>query len=130
MRFVILHHTQVASPHFDLMLEMEPDALLTTFRCPAWPPTPGDNWEELPEHRRIYLDYEGPVSGGRGHVQRVAAGTVTYAFLGVDPPKLGLSLLDAQAGACELSIAHTLETGVESATRWRVQTVNVRPVGE
>jgi hypothetical protein len=26
--------------------------------------------EELPDHRLAYLDYEGPVSGGRGHVTR------------------------------------------------------------
>ncbi len=29
----------------------------------------------LPDHRREYLDYEGPVSGDRGHVRRVAAGS-------------------------------------------------------
>lgn len=29
----------------------------------------------IPDHRRAYLDYEGPVSGNRGHVQRVDVGT-------------------------------------------------------
>ena len=30
--------------------------------------------ESLPNHRRAYLDYEGPISGDRGSVRRVAAG--------------------------------------------------------
>jgi hypothetical protein len=30
--------------------------------------------ERLAPHRRLYLEYEGPVSGGRGVVTRVAAG--------------------------------------------------------
>ena len=30
--------------------------------------------EPLPDHRRAYLDYEGPVSGGRGEVWRWDAG--------------------------------------------------------
>lgn len=30
--------------------------------------------ERLPDHRAMYLDYEGPVSGGRGTVIRVAEG--------------------------------------------------------
>ncbi len=31
--------------------------------------------EELPAHRKHYLDYEGPVSGGRGTVTRWDVGT-------------------------------------------------------
>lgn len=31
--------------------------------------------ERLPDHRRLYLDYEGEIAGGRGRVTRVAAGT-------------------------------------------------------
>ncbi len=32
----------------------------------------------LAPHRSAYLDYEGPVSGGRGTVTRVAAGTCVF----------------------------------------------------
>lgn len=32
------------------------------------------NAERLPDHRSAYLDYEGPISGGRGSVKRVAQG--------------------------------------------------------
>jgi hypothetical protein len=30
--------------------------------------------QRLADHRRVYLTYEGPVSGGRGRVRRVASG--------------------------------------------------------
>jgi hypothetical protein len=30
--------------------------------------------ERIGDHRRLYLDYEGPISGGRGSVRRVAEG--------------------------------------------------------
>ena len=33
------------------------------------------NAEQLPDHRRDYLEYEGPVSGGRGEVSRIEEGT-------------------------------------------------------
>ncbi len=122
LRFAILHHTGIASPHFDLVFEMEPDALLTTFRCPNWPPAPGEIWEELDEHRRAYLDYEGPVSGDRGSVRRIDAGTIDHVVLASDPPTLGLAL-DGRT-SLDVSIAHLLVTGVDSATRWIVQTVD------
>jgi hypothetical protein len=120
-RFVILHHTGIESPHFDFMFEMEPDALLTTFRCPFWPPVPGEIWEELPEHRRAYLDYEGPVSGDRGHVRRIDAGTINHVVLATDPPTLGFAMDGIEQ--LEVSIGHLLEPGIDSATRWIVQTV-------
>jgi hypothetical protein len=37
----------------------------------------------LPDHRAFYLDYEGPVSGGRGEVLRVWAGY--YEVIHRDP---------------------------------------------
>ena len=121
LRFAILHHTGVDSPHFDFMFDMEPDAPLTTFRCPAWPPTPGEIWEELPEHRRTYLDYEGPVSNNRGHVRRIDTGTIGHVVLSADPPTLGFALDGMKP--VDVSIAHLLEPGIDSQTRWIVQTV-------
>jgi hypothetical protein len=72
-RFVLLEHDH-PSVHWDLMLE-EGDSL-RTWRLPA--PHFGVepmNAEPLAPHRLAYLDYEGPVSGGRGSVKRVDAGT-------------------------------------------------------
>jgi len=75
-RFVILHHQSPTGNHWDVMLET--DSALTTwsilpqsltrfpFACSA---------TRLPDHRKHYLDYEGEVSGNRGTVSRLDAGT-------------------------------------------------------
>lgn len=62
--------------HFDFMLETSSAGSLVTFalaamiekgrRLPAF---------RLKNHRRIYLDYEGPISGDRGHVQQAMQGS-------------------------------------------------------
>jgi hypothetical protein len=74
LRYVILRHSGIAEPHFDLMFETAPGSRLATWQSPNWPPGPGDVLTPLGPHRAAYLDYEGPVSGGRGAVARVAAG--------------------------------------------------------
>jgi hypothetical protein len=67
-RFVILEHDHPFR-HWDLMLEE--GEVLRTWRLPA-PPAVGQTVaaELLGDHRKLYLDYEGPVSRGRGTVQR------------------------------------------------------------
>ena len=72
-RFVVLLHelppTADRATHWDFMLE-DGDVLLTW----ALPKVPrvGEAVaaEQLADHRREYLDYEGPVSGDRGSVRR------------------------------------------------------------
>lgn len=75
-RFVILTHDW-PFPHFDLMLES--GGALRTWRLPG-PPIEGQNVvaEPLGNHRLAYLDYEGPVRGGRGRVERWASGTFEW----------------------------------------------------
>lgn len=72
-RFVILEHDHPAR-HWDFMLEV--GEVLRTWRL-ADSPGPGRMLaaEPLPDHRRLYLDYEGPISGGRGTVRRWDAGS-------------------------------------------------------
>lgn len=67
-RFVILEHDHPFL-HWDLMLES--GDVLRTWRLAA-APAPGlcVAAEAIGDHRRAYLDYEGPVSGNRGHVQQ------------------------------------------------------------
>ena len=69
-RFVVLEHDHPAL-HWDLMLEG--DGVLRTWRLDA-PPEPGKTVRATSsfDHRLIYLDYEGPISGGRGCVCRCA----------------------------------------------------------
>lgn len=77
-RFVLLHHQMPLdaerASHWDLMLEH--DGKLLTWELPTL------EMKSLPivfqalgirriaDHRLHYLDYEGPVSGGRGNVSR------------------------------------------------------------
>ena len=79
LRYVVLHHRGFGPPHFDLMFERSDRDTLLTFRIPCWPIAATAVVVPLGDHRRAYLDYQGPVSGNRGEVRRAAAGT--YARL-------------------------------------------------
>lgn len=58
--------------------------LLTTFRMEVGVhglrPPAALGAERLADHRRVYLEYEGPLSGDRGEVRRVASGTFEGGF--------------------------------------------------
>jgi hypothetical protein len=75
-RYVILEHDH-PSLHWDFMLEA--GEVLRTWRLAA-PPTPGASVPAAPvfDHRLLYLDYEGPISGGRGVVHRWDAGVFDW----------------------------------------------------
>ncbi len=81
-QYVILRHDH-PKLHWDLMLE-EGD-VLKTWRLPQPPeidPASDETSldltaEALPDHRLVYLEYEGPVSGDRGEVSRWDRGTFT-----------------------------------------------------
>ena len=67
-RFVILQHHHLGV-HWDFMLDT--GTVLRTWRLEKLLQINCDiAATALPDHRRIYLDYEGEVSGGRGHVVR------------------------------------------------------------
>jgi hypothetical protein len=72
-RYVVLEHDHPVL-HWDFMIET--GDVLRTWRL-ALPPKPGPTIAALSlgEHRRAYLDYEGPVTGNRGTVVRWDAGT-------------------------------------------------------
>jgi len=55
--------------HWDLLLDPGDGGLLWTWRL-ASPPDRSTSLEahRQPDHRRIYLDYSGPISGNRGTV--------------------------------------------------------------
>ncbi len=81
-RFVLLRHElpgdRVGESHWDLMLEFE--GVLLTWALPSL------DFSNLPQsfaslgirrladHRAVYLEYEGPVSGDRGFVQQTDSG--------------------------------------------------------
>src|SRR5262245_45239102 len=75
-RFVVLEHDH-PELHWDLLFEV--GAVLWAWRLRA-PLAPGVTVaaERNFDHRLLYLDYEGPVSGGRGVVHRWAHGEYTW----------------------------------------------------
>jgi len=84
-RFAILRHEQAGAAHWDFLLEAGP--ALAAWRLEVLPGglPAGESAaaRKLPDHRREYLTYEGPVSRDRGSVQRVEAGT--YELLREEP---------------------------------------------
>jgi len=75
-RYVILEHDH-PELHWDLMLEA--GDVLRTWRLAAPPALD----QEIPakksfDHRLLYLDFEGPISGGRGKVKRWDAGQFSW----------------------------------------------------
>ena len=84
LRTVILRHDLPdGSHHFDWLLANDAAGSLplTTWRCSRRVDELGTAEsmpaERLGDHRPIYLDYVGPVSGDRGHVSRVVTGHFT-----------------------------------------------------
>jgi hypothetical protein len=88
-KFVVLYHRfspgHERTDHFDLMLE-GPDSLMTwavnVIESELLDVAANDEWAErksakcvrLSNHRKFYLDYEGPVSNDRGSVKQVLSG--------------------------------------------------------
>jgi hypothetical protein len=90
-RFVILHHRLTDGEHWDLMLE-QGESLLTwqLAREPVRTdclPIPA---RQTGPHRKAYLTYEGPISGGRGEVRRVDSGWVEFVAVSSDSYRLQL----------------------------------------
>lgn len=84
-RFVILRHAAPDGVHWDLMLEQ--DGRLATWRLPSEPHGAAARpivCVRIGDHRRDFLDYEGPISGGRGSVTRADGGTFLMLSRGED----------------------------------------------
>lgn len=72
-RFVILQHDHPFL-HWDLLLARGESA--ATWRLMNLPAVGVEiRAERVADHRLYYLGYEGPISGGRGTVNRIASGT-------------------------------------------------------
>jgi hypothetical protein len=87
-RFVILEHDW-PTRHWDFLLEA--GSVLRAWRLLA-EPSLGKAVPAEPnaDHRLFYLDYEGPVSGGRGSVRRWDAGT--FEWLADGPEQVEVKL--------------------------------------
>ena len=107
-RWVLLRHDlSDGSWHYDWMLSAgsgRPDEPLVTFRLVHRPDDPGTirfDAERIGDHRRDYLTFEGPLSGGRGWVRREASGTCTVHrddhVFGVELIELGVAWAGTRA---------------------------------
>jgi hypothetical protein len=116
-RYVILHHITPAGSerpaHWDLMLEF--GGSLRTWALPL-PPEAGQTQtaDALPDHRLAYLDYEGLISGDRGHVTRWDAGLF-------DVHAASESELEIVLRGEKLACRATLVRLPEMSQRWRVR---------
>jgi len=126
-RFVVLYHTLPVDSHrqshWDLLLEThstKPNSLLC-FEANI----PPDQWKtqtwvnQLPNHRPIYLNYEGPISNNRGHVQRVLQGTLNWICFGGARLEFTFEaiLLD---GSIPMSGSILLQTDESHSQRWKM----------
>jgi hypothetical protein len=98
-RFAILTHDHPFL-HWDLLLEDGES-------CRTWrllsEPAPGQTIpaEPIANHRLLYLDYEGPVSGDRGTVTRFDAGT--FEWLADEPSNVEVALSGGRLkGRCSI----------------------------
>lgn len=112
-RFAILKHDHPFL-HWDFLLDA--GETLKTWRLLS-PPATGI-WiaaELLPDHRRIYLDYEGEVSGNRGTVTRVHHGRYQESpNAAVDERHFTI----ADCSFCELAIHRLTQDG---SPKWRFE---------
>ena len=79
LRFVILHHRIEGGEHWDLCLER--GEVLLTWRLEREPVDAASlpiAAQSLGDHRKAYLDYEGPLSRDRGDVRRVDGGRLRF----------------------------------------------------
>lgn len=75
-QFVLLDHNY-PEPHLDLMLDR--GSTLWTWRLVELPKVGQvTTATRLPDHRRVYLEYEGAISGGRGRVIRLDRGECVW----------------------------------------------------
>ncbi|MFH1227588.1 MAG: DNA polymerase ligase N-terminal domain-containing protein [Planctomycetota bacterium] len=80
LRFVLHRHTRRGVGHLDLMLEGPRKLRTWKISSPYSYKNKAILAKVMPDHRRIYLTYQGKVSRGRGNVRIVDAGS--YRILG------------------------------------------------
>ena len=104
-RFVLLEH-RWDGVHWDLMLER--GEILRTWAIDA-PIVEGVDLpaRSLADHRRLYLDYQGEVSGNRGTVRRVDEGNYTSLSWESDAVRILLegSQLVGEAELCQVGLS-------------------------
>lgn len=123
--FVILRHTLPAHAdrpsHWDLMLATDESGPLWTWELLEEPVMGQSQWaRRLPDHRREYLFYEGPVSNDRGAVQRWEQGELVWC------QRSDMSMAAELHGVVLVARVHLSR---DSDTRWLVRWEPVDDLG-
>ena len=115
-RFVLLRHelppASGRDSHFDLMLER--NGVLRTWACDASPLGGTVTATQLPDHRLVYLEYEGPVSDARGTVSRIESGTY-------QPLRESADEFRARLAGVAMRGDVTITREAPGSQRWRVE---------
>lgn len=123
-RFVVLRHTDRDGVHYDLMIEN--GERLATWKLTR-PPEEATREtlaaNRIDEHRRVYLDYEGPISGDRGHVTRHDEGTCEVRE--DKTPDGAVNRLRLQVSGEKLSGRLELVRDPENQSRWSLRCLPV-----
>jgi hypothetical protein len=95
-RFALLEHTLPnGEKHFDLLIERGGQQHVPTWRLVSDPTRqPTSAAERIADHRPLYLDYQGAISGDRGTVRRIDAGPGEFQML--DDPRAEIILQGAK----------------------------------
>jgi DNA polymerase Ligase (LigD) len=122
-RFALLEHSRDGQPvHWDLLLDA--GAALRTWAIDE-PIVPGRTLpaRALGDHRKLYLEYEGEISGDRGRVRRIDQGR--YEPLVWTPEQVRVALWGAQlVGVVELRIVEAGLAEAEPARAWNFRLGN------
>jgi len=134
------HRLPDGSSHIDWMLATDAAAArpVVTFRLasPIHRLEPGQNLaaERIGEHRAMYLDYEGPVSGNRGTVSRLAAGQMQRWQPAADAEPAAGAAKAAEGGIAADETDQTGPTAWQLEIQWlapdmpgRLQTLRLAP---
>ena len=118
-RYTVLRHKMpphsVRKDHFDILFENGDK--LSTWEIEDWPPSGVQPATHLPDHRLVYLDYEGPIDQ-RGSVKRVCAGTFQF-----QTQQEGAWLLDLQGITFQGRIHLKRGSTNESPDLWTLSTL-------
>jgi hypothetical protein len=124
---LLRHELPDGSSHVDWMIAPDEDAKLITFRLerPVHALAPGEvlRAERIGEHRRLYLEHEGPLPGetDRGSVQRIARGSVR-AWTAAHPDSWTLTIRWTSGGGAQVLLLEA-----DEAPWWHVTAVSVTP---
>ncbi|MFI4916744.1 MAG: hypothetical protein ACIAS6_09605 [Phycisphaerales bacterium JB060] len=107
---LLRHDLPDGSGHFDWMLAVDDHGPLVTFRLERdiSEDLGAFDGQRIADHRRRYLAYEGPITGNRGVVSRVAAGDAIVSYQSEEAIELKLNL----------GTRHQHLSGIRQASCW------------